>query len=290
VTQLWRCTICDYITEGDEPPDICPVCGATRDYFVPYQEPTTRRPLVVAHRGASSDAPENTLASFNLAWEQDADAIEADFHLTRDGKLACIHDPDTKRVAAKALVVANATLDELRELDIGAWKDEAWRGEAMPTFAEVVATVPLGKRIYIEIKSKCEILPAMGEALANCPLAPTQITLISFHEDVLKEAAKSLPGYRKLLLLDTKKTTPTAKAILDRLDHCRADGIDFKLKPWMTRPFVDAIHAEGKEFHLWTLDTPEDAAHALLLRADSLTTNRPGWLREYVAEASRDHK
>lgn len=74
---------------------------------------------IVAHRGASFDAPENTLAAFNLAWEQGADAIEGDFYLTADQQIACIHDKTTKRTAGVELKVADSTLDQLRELEYG---------------------------------------------------------------------------------------------------------------------------------------------------------------------------
>ncbi|MFM1902441.1 MAG: hypothetical protein RLZZ440_341, partial [Planctomycetota bacterium] len=75
--------------------------------------------LITAHRGASYDAPENTLAAFRLAWEQGADAIEADFRLTSDGQIVCVHDADTERVAGVRHVVAETPLAELRALDAG---------------------------------------------------------------------------------------------------------------------------------------------------------------------------
>ena len=79
-------------------------------------------PLVVAHRGASRDAPENTLAAFKLAWEQGADAIEGDFLLTKDNKIVCIHDKSTGRLADRKLIVKESTLSQLRELDVGLGK------------------------------------------------------------------------------------------------------------------------------------------------------------------------
>ena len=75
--------------------------------------------VIVAHRGASFDAPENTLAAFRLAWQQGADAIEGDFYLSKDNQIVCIHDADTKRTAVVSRQVAESTLAELRELDVG---------------------------------------------------------------------------------------------------------------------------------------------------------------------------
>ncbi len=105
--------------------------------------------LIVAHRGASYDAPENTLAAFRLAWDQDADAIEGDFYVTKDQQIACIHDKTTKRVAPQQpeLSIANSTLKELQKLDVGSWKHPQYTAERIPTLKEVLATVPEGKQI-----------------------------------------------------------------------------------------------------------------------------------------------
>ena len=73
--------------------------------------------MIVAHRGASDDAPENTLEAFHLAWLQNADAIEGDFRLTKDEQIVCIHDEDTSRTCGKKLIVAESTYAELCQLD-----------------------------------------------------------------------------------------------------------------------------------------------------------------------------
>src|SRR5687768_17865894 len=93
--------------------------------------------LIVAHRGASYDAPENTLAAFKLAWEEGADGIEGDFYLSVEGQVACIHATDTKRVAGKELVVSETSWKELSKLDVVSWKSSAYAGERMPLLTEV---------------------------------------------------------------------------------------------------------------------------------------------------------
>ena len=117
------------------------------------------KPLVVAHRGASHDAPENTLPAFELAWTQGADAIEGDFLLTKDNRIVCIHDGSTKRLTDRNLVVRGSTLKELRELDVGYWKHEKFKGTKIPTIAEVFATIPKGMKIFVEVKCGKEIIP-----------------------------------------------------------------------------------------------------------------------------------
>src|SRR5439155_19827959 len=100
---------------------------------------------IIAHRGASWDAPENTVAAINLAWKQKADASEFDVFLSKDGKIIVIHDKDTKRVAGVDKQVIDQTFDELRQLDVGKWKGPNFAGEKIPTLAEMLATVPKGK-------------------------------------------------------------------------------------------------------------------------------------------------
>src|SRR5512140_286258 len=84
-----------------------------------------RHTLIIGHRGASRDAPENTLESFRLAWEQGADGIEADFRLTADGRIVCMHDETTGRTTGVNLNIADTALKELRRLDAGLWKGAA---------------------------------------------------------------------------------------------------------------------------------------------------------------------
>src|ERR1700689_4578384 len=84
---------------------------------------------IIGHRGASHDAPENTLASFRLAWTQHADAAETDAYLSKDGEIVVIHDSNTARVSGRRRKVVDQTLAELKQLDIGRWKGEQWAGE-----------------------------------------------------------------------------------------------------------------------------------------------------------------
>jgi len=185
---------------------------------------------IVAHRGASGDAPENTIESFRLGWKQGADAIEGDFHVTRDGHVVCIHDRDTGRVAGKRLVVAESTLAELRELDASAWR-EGW-GEpcVIPTLPEVLATVPDGKMVYLEIKCGPEILPPLFADIAASGLVPEHVVFISFDAEVLREIKVQAPRYKVFWLVAFKRdqsgdVAPSMKTVLSTLRSIDADGI-----------------------------------------------------------------
>ena len=111
-----------------------------RRFFVEWVIPPMSGELeIIAHRGASWDAPENSRAAVELAWRQGADAVEADFRLTRDGRIVAAHDDSLKRVTGVDLRVSEHSLDELRQLDIGGWKGPQWSGERIATLEEMLA-------------------------------------------------------------------------------------------------------------------------------------------------------
>src|SRR4051812_564859 len=135
---------------------------------------------IIGHRGASYDAPENTVASFKLGWEQQADADELDIYLSKDGQVVVMHDASTKRTAGLDRKIVDQTLEELKTLDAGSWKGPQWKGEKIPTLAEALATMPEGKRFFIEIKTGPEILPALEKVLKESGKKPEQLVIIGF--------------------------------------------------------------------------------------------------------------
>ncbi|EMI42625.1 glycerophosphodiester phosphodiesterase [Rhodopirellula sp. SWK7] len=250
--------------------------------------------LIVAHRGASHDAPENTLASFELAFERGADAIEGDFYLTADGEIACIHDKTTKRVAPDQpeLVVADSTLDQLRQLDVGRWKDASYVGQRIPALAEVLATVPPGKRIFVEIKSGPEIVPALKTQLASCDLQTDQIVIIAFSEAVVKACRQSMPQYQCNWLTSFKRTDapaswkPEQKDVIASLTRTEATGLGAHgNEEVIEREFVERVHAAGYEFHVWTINDLDAARRFVRLGVDSITTDRPALIRKSLASS-----
>ena len=116
---------------------------------------------IIAHRGASADAPENTLTAIQLAWRQSADAAEIDVQLTADGQLVAIHDETLLRTGGVDWAVKDYTLAQLKTLDIGSWKSPQFAGERIPTLAEVLDIVPLGKRLFIEVKCGVDAIPEL---------------------------------------------------------------------------------------------------------------------------------
>jgi len=142
---------------------------------------------IIAHRGASHDAPENTLAAVRLAWQQEADAVEVDVQLSKDGKLVVIHDDNTKRSGGFARKVGAQTLDELRRLDVGRWKGKMWSGEKIPTLAAVLATVPDCKRLFVEFKCGDEGIPEFSRAAKDMGKRSGSMVAICFSRETMRQ-------------------------------------------------------------------------------------------------------
>lgn len=252
---------------------------ATRQYEVLPTE-------IVAHRGASYDAPENSLSAFELAWTQGADAIEGDFYLTADGHIVCHHDTTTKRTAGVDLPVTGQTLAELKRHDVGSWKHRSWTGERIPTLQEVLATVPDGGKILIEIKRGPDIVPALVRVLRAMDLDVDQVAVIAFDEHVIAAFEAEMPLIRTYWLSDFTvdpggRSHPTAAEIVATATRIGADGVDLEADTGvLDKDFVATLRAGGLEFHVWTVNEPRLAVRMISLGVDSITTDRPGWLRE----------
>ncbi|MGV3485133.1 MAG: glycerophosphodiester phosphodiesterase [Planctomycetaceae bacterium] len=245
--------------------------------------------MITAHRGASYDAPENTLAAFQLAWQQQADAIEADFYLSADKQIVCIHDKDTLRTAGVKLIVEETPFAELRALGAGAWKHSSFAAEKIPTFEEVLATVPKGKRFVIELKSDERIVPVLASELKRLAPPRESLLIISFNEKSIALCKQLMPDIRAHWLTDLKggkanKKPLTADAVANVVRRTGADGVGMKGDlNLINRSFIDKLLAQGcPEFHVWTIDDVAEAKYFQSLGAVGITTNRPALIRESI--------
>ncbi|MEI7816082.1 MAG: glycerophosphodiester phosphodiesterase [Desulfuromonadales bacterium] len=245
-------------------------------------------PLIIGHRGASLDAPENTLESFCLAWDQDADGIEADFHLTSDNQIVCIHDETTGRTTGVDLRVADTTLEKLRRLETGIWKGVEWAGVLMPTLDEVLAALPNRKWLFIEIKCGAEIIPRLKFVLQASGQSSERIRLLSFSAELIAELKEQLPEWSACLLCDYRHAIrdntypPSREDVLETISRSGADGLASANRKPLDRYMVETLHGLGREVHVWTVDYPEEAKQLRALNVNSIMTNRPGWLRQKI--------
>ncbi|MFK7851381.1 MAG: glycerophosphodiester phosphodiesterase family protein [Akkermansiaceae bacterium] len=250
---------------------------------------TNSIPLIIAHRGASEDAPENTLAAFRLAWEQGADGIEGDFFLSSDGKVVCIHDKNTKKISDGNLDVTKSTLMQLRQLDYGSWKNAKFKNEPIPTLEEVLDAIPANKWFFLEIKDSPRIVEPIAKILREKSANTSHTVLISFNAEVIKACRKQLPEYRACLLSSLKKFSKqgSAEKYLADVRASNAQGLFYKESPEIPKKWLEQARGEGGLLATWTVNQLEPAIRATQHGVDFLITDRPAGLRKELESAPR---
>jgi glycerophosphoryl diester phosphodiesterase len=236
---------------------------------------------IIAHRGASGEAPENTLAAFELAWRQQADGIEMDVHLSRDGRVMVHHDPDTRRCGGVELRIADTGSVRLRELDVGCWKAAEFAGQRMPYLEEALGTVPAGRRVLIEIKCGPEIVPVLAEALHA--VSHARITLISFRLDSLDACRARLPEIPCCYLIEAADTGYDPDLI--ELARTRGyTGLDPEYRG-IDADFAARVHAAGLELLTWTVNDPSWMTPLSDWGVAGVTTDWPVRMRRALDES-----
>jgi glycerophosphoryl diester phosphodiesterase len=272
------------------------------------------RPLVIAHRGASGLAPENTRAAFRMALGLGADGVEMDVQLSADGKAHVIHDSRVNRTTDGTGRVASLTSRQLARLDAGGWFDRrlavrpraralsaraafasgcgaSFSGEPVPTLESVLSLLSAGelKRIYIELKgSKGEGKSALLDqvlGLISDFRMERSATLLSFDHQIVKRARELAPEIQTAVTFPVARAKiTTAKAVLDSAEIAGAGevALHFGL---VTRRLVNALHERGLLVSAWTANNKIVMRRLIHCGVDSIMTNFPHRLTA-VLEAS----
>ena len=241
---------------------------------------------IVAHRGASAEAPENTLPAFELAWEHGADAIEGDFHLTADNAVVCVHDKTTGRIADVNLEVGSTPYARLKQLDVGAWKDPKWTGMIIPTLAEVIDTLPQDQgRLFLEIKDSQRIVQPLADIINHVHLPPHRFAILCFDETIISACKKAMPDVEAHWLVSSKTYQKTGTAgLIKKLKEMGADGVDIQASRQITPELGLALRENGLQFHCWTVNDLPLAQHMVAMGAESITTDKPEFLRKSLPQ------
>ena len=243
---------------------------------------------IVAHRGASAKAPENTLSAFNQAWKDGSDSCELDVYLTADGKTAIIHDKDTQRTAGSKLLIAKSSRAQLDALEVGSWKAPQFRGEKIPTLDQALATLPKGQhRFFIEIKCGPEVIPEITRVLDPMRDRAAQWVIIAFNRETAAAAKKALPWIKVYRLASGKasaktKTPPTSlQQLIADTKSDGLDGLDLSLDgyPW-DKAMLSQVRAAGLGIFVWTVNRPEDLERLIKVGVDGITTDDPALARD----------
>ncbi len=243
-----------------------------------YAESGLRGPLIFGHRGASADAPMNTLPAFELAVDQGADGIELDVHLSADGELVVIHDATVDATTDGTGEVGALTLAQLQELDAGAWFDARYTGTRVPTLAEVFDAV--GDRLFINVEIKAphgQGAEAKVAALIREHGLQRRVIVSSFNPILLKafrDKAADIPiGY-----LYAPGIPPQVSQLMMGVPHEARH-------PMYT--LVDAVYMEqarrfGYRVNTWTVNATDEAQWLAALNVDAIITDHPALMRAAI--------
>lgn len=262
----------------------------------PAPRPGRPAPAVVAHRGASDDAPEHTLAAYRKAIEDGADALECDVRLTADGHLVCVHDRRVNRTSNGRGAVSTLELADLAALDFGSWKGGAADTEEPDTetsgpdrtavltlerLLELVADADRRVELAIETKHptrwagqvEARLLDLLGRfgLAAPPPGEPSPVRVMSFSARSLHRIRAAAPAIPVVYLM---------QFVSPRLRDGRLPpGVHIagpSIRIVRNHPgYVARLHRAGHRVHVWTVNEPEDVELCLRLGVDAVITNRP---------------
>lgn len=249
------------------------------------------RPWVIAHRGFSGVAPENTLAAFRKAMEVGADMIELDVQLTGDGQVVCIHDDTLDRTTDRKGPIGKMTADEIRTADAGKRFAPEFTGEKVPLLSEVLDLVK--ERILLNIEIKTE---SVTDTIAGGIVEKTiqlvnergmrgQVILSSFNPKALKQAKQLDPAMATASLYDRDLQVRLDPAAI--MDEAGSRAFNLS-KTQVTSAVVRDCHATGRPTAVYTIDDEPTMKLVIEMGADAIFTNRPDQMLALLARNSLD--
>jgi glycerophosphoryl diester phosphodiesterase len=261
---------------------------------------------VIAHRGASAYAPEHTTAAYTKAIEQEADYIELDVQMTKDGQLVVLHDPSLDRTARGPAAnctgfISEKTVEDLSPCSAGTWFNEAHPDLADPAFdaaripelADILDDYGNDTRYYIEVKAPDD-QPGMTDALLatiddadlamDDPLFP-QVVIQSFSADSLKDIHEERPDLPLVQLIRQGEPVPDGGALDEIATYAVAIGPP---KEMATRDLIEAAAERCLDTHPYTIDESPEMASLLDAKVGGMFTNKPDVLRKLLPEEPRD--
>ena len=231
-------------------------------------------PQVIGHRGASAEAPENTLAAFRRALALGVDAVECDVHLAADGEPVVIHDFALDRTTDGHGLVGGFSVAALRRLDAGRWFGEAFAGERIPTLGETLDLLR-SVRVIVEIKHGPVHYPGIaGRVVAVVRAAGhSAVTVSSFDHTVLREVRTTSPSLETAVLYTARPINPLRLA--------QDAGAAFLHPHWhyLTPEAVTSAHRADLRVETWVVDDLTDLTHVVAMGVDGVMTAHPERLR-----------
>lgn len=239
-----------------------------------------KKSLILAHRGASAYAPENTIIAFKKAIEMGADGFELDIHLSKDGSLIVIHDESVNRTTNGSGFIKDLTLDEIKKLDASSWYNPKFSKEKVPTLDEVLHLIKDTQLlINIEIKHGPFFYKSIEQKIVNCVVKydmQDRVIVSSFDHYTLTKIKKIDPSVKTGALFVSRTNAPWK--------YIKKIGAD-ALHPHfisVTSELVKNCHENNIKIHTYTVNEPEHIKYLAKLGVDSIITNFPDRAKEIV--------
>ncbi len=236
------------------------------------------RPLNLGHRGASSLAPENTLAAFALARELGADGIEFDVQLSKDGELMVMHDDRLERTTNGHGFVGESAWSDLRDLDAGRWFDARFAGERIPRLQDVLDLFGASSVLNLEIKSTSnnrDVVERIVACVQQYPMS-AQVIISSFNWELLMRVREVDPALRIGVLFQREVSAADYAVLQPEAIHPKAQLVSAAL--------VADAHAHAQLVNTWTVNEADDMQRMIALQVDAIITNFPQRLKQLLDE------
>jgi len=251
------------------------------------------RPLVIAHRGNSGEAPENTRVAFEQAIELGVDFIEFDVNSTCDAVPVVFHGPELRKIAQREGKIHDITFDEARQLDIGAWKGRQYVGERMMTLAEVLALAKGKAQLAVDVKAVA-LIPSIVHHIQEADMVDA--VMICGCDVLAAQQVRSLDSrFVTGLNMDDEMydlakqadTAPFNRAYVQQATHHQLSPLNVNYR-YITPALVRHAHLRALPMWAWTVDDAEDMRRLIQMGVDAIYTNYPKQLLEQVGQAAPD--
>ncbi len=228
---------------------------------------------IIAHRGDSENAPENTLAAFDKAIENGADMVELDCHETKDGVIVVIHDDNLKRTCGVNKKVKNMTYAEIEKYSAGAYFGDRYYAEKVPTLDETIELVGNRAKMCIELKPDSR----------DTDLEEKVVKIIEKHDYTSQCVVQSLSYHSISKVKKMNKNIKTIYVMAVAMGNFQnlksADGYNIKAG-YVKNSDVVNVHKEGKEIYVWNVNDEENLHKFMIMGVDAILTNNPGGMRK----------
>jgi glycerophosphoryl diester phosphodiesterase len=242
------------------------------------------RPIIIAHRGVAGEAPENTMASFQLAMEQQCDFIELDIHLNKDEHIVVCHDETIDRTTSGNGKIIDLTLSELKSVDAGSWFNSSYAGQQIPLLSEVLDYIPPEMVLNIEIKQSYDgRLEKLTADLIRQYDRMDSVLFTSFDHKLLYRLKQYAPEARIGLVYGTMLANP--------LQLIKDFGLEvYSIHPhyeMITAYDIAAIRSHGCQVFVWTVNNQKDMKILLRHNVSGIITDYASRMRSLVLDTIR---